>query len=131
MDVFTTLISSLETFLSQIVLIIPKVLLGYVLWLIGIWLINTAMSALDILEVEKWKIDDKIRSKIKVIFVPVAKGLLVLVILDTLGIGSGVIAAILSSVTLAIAITTGLAFGKALEEDAKKVVSKIKEAMEK
>jgi len=61
----------------------------------------------------------------------VGKILLVLVILDFLGVGRTIIGAIASGLTLMVAIALGLAFGKALEEDAKDVVRQFKEHLGK
>ena len=56
---------------------------------------------------------------------------MVLVILDFLGVGRTIIGAIASGLTLMVAIALGLAFGKALEEDAKDVVRQFKEHLGK
>jgi len=55
--------------------------------------------------------------------------ILVLVILDFLGIGRTIIAALAQGVTYAIAIALGLSFGKALEKDATKAVENFRKLL--
>lgn len=121
----------LQDFVSQVLLIIPKLIVAYIIWLVGKWLINYAVKAVDLLDVKKWDIDDKMRDVLKSILVPTAKVVLILIILDTLGIGTSVVASIVSAFTFAVAIALGLAFGKALEPDAKHLVDKFKKGVHK
>jgi len=54
-----------------------------------------------------------------------------LVVLDYLGVGRTIIGAVASGLTLMVAIALGLAFGKALEEDAKEIVQQFKKHLGK
>ena len=73
---------------------------------------------------------NKLVQQLAYILWPLGKVILFLVVLDYLGIGRTVISALLSGLTFAIAIALGLAFGKALEGDAKEVVDSIKRQLE-
>jgi len=126
MNYFNPIVNSLEIFVSQILLVVPKLIVAYIIWLLGKWGINYAVKAIDLLDVKKWKFDDRAREVFKAILVPTAKVILILIILDTLGIGQNFIGALTNSITFAIAIALGLSFGKALEPDAKNLVDKIK-----
>jgi len=126
MNYLNPIVNSLEIFVTQILLVVPKLIVAYIIWLIGKWGISYAIKAIDLLDVKKWKFDDRARDVFKGIFVPTAKVILILIILDTLGIGQNFVGAIINSITFAVAIALGLSFGKALEPDAKHIVDKIK-----
>lgn len=130
MNIINSIVDSLALFLSQIFLVIPKLIIAYVIWLVGQWLINLGLKGLDLLQVEKWKVDDSVRNIVKAIFAPTAKVILILVILDTLGIGSNVVAAFTNALTFTFAIALGLAFGRALEPEAEKVVENMKKGLQ-
>ena len=123
--------TSMNVFLSQILMVLPKLIIAYIIWILGKWAINYAVRAIDLLDVKKWKFDDHARDVFKAILVPTAKVILILIILDTLGIGQSIVSALVSSITFAIAIALGLAFGRALEPDAKHVVTKFKSHVHK
>lgn len=125
-----TFLGSLQNFITEIILFIPRVLLAIILWLIGRWLIEMFVNLLDKFQIERLKIDDTLRNLFKRIIVPIANVVLVLIILDTFGIGSNVVAAFLSGMTFTIAITLGLAFGRALEPEARNIVDRAKEGLE-
>ena len=131
MNYISPIVNSLEIFVSQILLVVPKLIVAYIIWLLGKWGIRYAVKAIDLLDIKKWKFDDHARDAFKAIFVPTAKILLILIILDTLGIGQNFIGAIINSVTFAVAIALGLSFGKALEPDAQHIVDKIKRGVHK
>lgn len=131
MNYFNPIVNSLEIFISQVLLVVPKLIVAYIIWLLGKWAINYAVKAIDLLDVKRWKFDDRAREAFKAILVPTAKVILILIILDTLGIGQNFIGAIVNSITFAIAIALGLSFGKALEPDAKHILDKIKHGIHK
>jgi len=114
-------IDSMDLFISQLLLFIPKLIFAYLLWLIGLWLINLAISFVKRLDIKNYNFDDRIINSFLMIFVPDAKVTLFLVILDTFGIGSSIIQAVFNAIALSIAIALGLAFGRALEPEAQRL----------
>ena len=72
------------------------------------------------------KVDDKAIETLGLVINGIGRVILILVILDYLGIGRSEVAAIAQGITFAIAIALGLAFGKALETDAKNVVESLR-----
>lgn len=118
---------SLNLFLTQTVAFVVKLLVAYVIWLIGKYLINLAVSLLEKADIKKVKIDDAIRNTLISIGVPAAKVVLVLVILDFLGVGSSILGAMAQGVTFTIAIALGISFGEALKPEAKRIVEQVKQ----
>jgi small-conductance mechanosensitive channel len=88
--------------------------------------LGLALELIKKLDIKKTKVDDKARGMLVGIVEIVGRVVLVLVILDYLGIGRTIIAALTQGVTFAIAIALGFAFGKALEDDAKKVIENLR-----
>ena len=131
MYTINTIADSLNLFLTESLMLITKLVIAYIIWLIGKTLINWATAFIDKLDVRQWNFDDRVREGFKMIFRPAAKLVLVLVILDTLGIGSSVISAIVNGLTFTIAIALGLAFGRALEPDAQRLVGEFKQRVVK
>lgn len=125
-NILNSLYTSFHIFISETLMLVPKLIAAYILWLVGKKLIEWTVSLIDKADIRQWEIDDKVRGIIKKVFVPVAKFILVLVILDTFGIGSTVIAALLNGLTYTIAIALGIAFGHALQEDANMLVNKVR-----
>ncbi len=122
----TYLLSPMSLFISQVVLFLPKIIAAYILWLIGKWVIDWIGRHINRLDIKGMTFDDHIRNVFRTAFIYTAKFVLILVILDTLSIGSNVIAAITNSLTFAIAIAVGLAFGRALEPDAQQWVDRLR-----
>lgn len=120
------LFGPLNLFVTQTVNIGLQLLLAYIIWLIGKWIIGMAIRGIELIDVKKWDIDDHIRGTIKKVFVPTAHVVLVLIILDTLNIGSSVVAAIAGGLTFTVAIALGLAFGRAFEDDARRIVDNVR-----
>ena len=131
MNIINSIIQSLGFFISDVLLIIPQLVAAYVIWLTGNWLIDLGVKGLDKLDIKKWKVDDKVRNLLKTLLVPTGKVVLILVILDTFGIGSSIIAAVTNGITFTIAIALGLAFGRALEPEAAKLVGSLKTEIKK
>ena len=115
----------LDLFITQTVMWVGKLIFAYIIWLIGKYLINLAVMLLDKADIKALKVDDTFRTTLKMFLVPVAKFILVLVILDTLGIGSNIVSALMSGITFTISIALGLAFGRALEPYANEMVQKV------
>ncbi len=125
------LVSSLQQFLYQLLGFVPKLIVALAFWIVGKWIVVWAVNLLKKVELKGAKPVNKLVQQLAYILLPLGKVILFLVVLDYLGIGRTVISALLSGLTFAIAITLGLAFGKALEDDAKAVVDSIKRQLEK
>jgi small conductance mechanosensitive channel len=125
------LVSSLQQFLYQLLGFVPKLIVALAIWIVGKWIVVWAVNLLKKVELKGAKPVNKLVQQLAYILLPFGKVILFLVVLDYLGIGRTVISALLSGLTFAIAITLGLAFGKALEDDAKAVVDSIKRQLEK
>lgn len=130
MNFAETFVNSLGSFLARIALFIPNLLLAILLWIIGRWLIGLMVNLIDKLDLKQYQIDDRFRNLLKSVLVPVANVLLFLIVLDTFGIGSSVIAAITNGITFTVAIALGMAFGKALEPEARSLVDQFRSGVE-
>ena len=84
----------------------------------------------NICALEPLKIESKIINVFSSIVLVVGKILLVLIILDYWNIGKTIIGALANGLTFTLAIALGLAFGKALEPEAKKLVEGFKSKLE-
>ena len=120
-DVF---VDAFSTFITQLVSFLPKLIVAYIIWVAGKSVISWGLQMLDKVDIKGFKVDNKARGIIKMIAEPLAKVILFLIVLDTLGIGSSIISSLANGFTFAIAIALGLAFGKALEPEAKDIVAK-------
>ena len=125
------LVSSLQQFLYQLLGFVPKLVVALAIWIVGKWIVVWAVNLLKKVELKGAKPVNRLVQQLAYILLPFGKVILFLVVLDYLGIGRTVINALLSGLTFTIAITLGLAFGKALEDDAKAVVGSIKRQLEK
>jgi hypothetical protein len=125
-NLFQQIYSALQYFLAQSLAFLIKLVAAYVIWLIGRFVINSAVTILNKVDIKSWKLDDTIRNTLIKIGVPTAKFVLILVILDFLGIGSSVVGALAQGLALTVAITLGLAFGEALKPEAKRIVDDFK-----
>jgi len=110
---------------------VPKIIIAIFIWIIGKYLINLGVALVRKIDIKGTKIDDYLIGVLSKVTLVVGKVLLFLVILDFLGVGRTIIGAITNGLTLMIAIALGLAFGKALEEDAREVVRQFKKHLGK
>ena len=124
------LVSSLQQFLYQLLGFVPNLIVALVIWFVGKWMVVWGVNLLKKVELKGAKPVNKLVQQLAYVLLPLGKVILFLVVLDYLGIGRTVIGALLSGLTFAIAIALGLAFGKALEGDAKEVVDSIKRQLE-
>ncbi|OGM10993.1 hypothetical protein A2Z22_03960 [Candidatus Woesebacteria bacterium RBG_16_34_12] len=131
MGIAEVFIGSMQQLLFQLFNFIPKILVALLIWVVGKYLISLVVKLLKKVRVEGAKPVNKLVETLAFILLPLGKVLLFLIVLDYLGIGSSVIQALVSGFTFAIAIAVGLAFGKALEPDAKAVVDSVKKQLEK
>lgn len=124
-------VEALRLLLVQLAGFIPKLLVALIIWIVGKYFINLGVGFIRKIEVKKVKPVSRLLDSLVFILLPLGKVLLFLIILDYLGIGSSVVQALVSGFTFAIAIAIGLAFGKALEEDARKIVESVRKQLEK
>ncbi|MCD6225743.1 hypothetical protein J7J95_01525 [bacterium] len=124
-------LESLNQVWTQMLVFIPKIIVALIIWVIGKYLINLGVALVRKIDIKGTKIDDYLIGVFSKVVLVVGKFLLLLVILDFLGVGRAIIGAIANGLTLMVAIAFGLAFGKALEEDAKEVVRQFKKHLVK
>lgn len=124
-------VGAMRLLLVQLVGFIPKLLIALVIWIVGKYFINLGVGLIRKIKVKKIKPVSRLLDSLAFILLPLGKVLLALIILDYLGIGGSVIQALVNGFTFAIAIAIGLAFGRALEDDARKIVESVKKQLEK
>lgn len=123
--------SSMQQLLFQLINFIPKLLVAIIIWSVGKSLIAWGVTLLKRVKVKGAKPVNKIVESLATVLLPLGKVLLFLIVMDYLGIGRTVIQSLLSGLTFAIAIAFGIAFGRALEDDARTLVKSVKEELEK
>jgi len=128
---FNIILTALNQVWVQILVFIPKIIVAIVIWVIGKYFINLGVRLIRKIDIKGTKIDDYLIRIFSNVVLVVGKILLVLVVLDFLGVGRTIVGAVASGLTLMVAIALGLAFGKALEEDAKEIVQQFKEHLGK
>lgn len=126
MEPINIISQALEELAINLIVILPKLILALIIWYLGRYLINLAVKLISKLDLKTTKIDDHAVATFSKLIIVVGRVLLVLIILDYLGIARTVVGAITNGLVYAVAIALGLAFGKALEDDAKEVVKTIK-----
>jgi hypothetical protein len=131
MNLITVIASALNELVRQLISLVPQLLVALIIWWLGGWLLNMGEMLLRKINIPKTKLDDKAIDVVVRVAMPVGKVMLVLIILDYLGIGRSVISALATGVTLTIAIALGLAFGKALEPQARDVVNEVSKYFKK
>jgi len=127
---FNIIVTALEQLTVQLVNLIPKLIITLIIWWVGKYLINLGVKLIRKIDIKGTKIDDKIISASSSVILIAGKILLVLVILDYWGIGKTIIGALANGLTITFAIALGLAFGKALEPEAKNLVEGFKKKLE-
>lgn len=131
MEAVNIILVALNQLVAQLVAVLPKLIIALIIWYVGKYLISLGISLLNKVDIKKTKIDNKAIDTLSFIINIVGRVVLVLIILDYLGIGRSVVAAIAQGITFAIAIALGLSFGKALEPDAKKVTDSVRKFLHK
>lgn len=124
-------VGSLQQLVYELVIYLPKLIVALAIWIVGKYLIRLLVGVVKRVKIKGATPVNRLVELLALILLPLGKVLLFFIILDYLGIGSGVISAIVSGFTFAIAIALGLAFGRALEDDAKEVVALVKRNLEK
>ena len=124
-------VGAMRLLLVQLAGFIPKLLIALVILIVGKYFINLGVGLIRKIKVKKIRPVSRLLDSLAFILLPLGKILLALIILDYLGIGGSVIQALVSSFTFAIAIAIGLAFGRALEDDARKIVESVRKQLGK
>lgn len=117
---------AINQLIAQLVAVLPKLIIALFIWYLGRYLLSFSAKMVRKLDVKHTTLDNKAVESIAVVINGFGTVILLLIILDFLGIGSSVVTAIAQGVTYSVAIALGLAFGKALEGDAKKILDDIK-----
>jgi len=125
------ILTSLNQVWVQMLIFVPKIIVALIIWFVGKYLINLGVALVGKIDIKRTKIDDYLIGIFSKVVLVVGKVLLFLVILDFLGVGRTIIGAITNGLTLMVAIAFGLAFGRALEEDAKEAVRQFKKHLGK
>lgn len=115
---------SLQTFLNEFVVWLPKLVIALILWWLGNLLIGFITRGLKFIDVPGMTLDNKLIGKLNNVILFLGKFLVTLIILDYLGIGDVVIGAIAGGLTLTVALTLGIAFGLSLKPHTDKVVER-------
>lgn len=123
--------SGLNHIIAQLINILPKLIISLLIWYIGKYVLSLTITIIQKFDIKGTDIDDKAIAVISLIVNSLGRVVLVLIILDYLGIGNSVIAAIAQGLTFAVSIALGISFGIALEDDARKVVKEIKRFLHK
>ena|SRR3989344_3506212 len=126
MDTVSVILVALNQIVGQLIEVLPKLIIALIIWYLGKYFLNMAVSLISKFDLKHTKIDDKAIETLGLVVNGVGRVILVLIILDYLGIGRSVVSAVAQGITYAIAIALGLAFGKALEGDAKNVVESLR-----
>lgn len=131
MDIFHIIYNALNTLVTELIAFIPNLIIAALIWWIGTFLLDIAVKLIVKLKVKGIAMEDKAIDFLAKLVLYTGRVLLILTILDYLGIARTIIAALLNAVSLAIAITLGLAFGKACEQDAQRLVGYIRTMIQK
>jgi len=127
METLQVISVSTNQLVAQLVVLLPRFIVSLVIWYLGRYLLSVAGKLLRQMDIKETMIDDKAVETMAVIINAVGSVILVLIILDYLGIGSSVVSAIAQGITFAVSIALGIAFGKALEPEAKGIVEAFKD----
>ena len=127
---FNFIVASINHLLLQLISLFPKLIITLIIWWVGKYLINLGVKLIRKIDVKVMKIDNKVVDTFSSVFFIAGKIILILIILDYWNIGQSIISAFVSGLTYTIAIALGLAFGKALEPEARDLVAKFKGKLE-
>ncbi|RJR25473.1 hypothetical protein C4578_01565 [Candidatus Microgenomates bacterium] len=119
MNFINAVADSLGRLVVDAIRLIPMIIVAVVIWIIGVALINLATSLIRRIDLKGTNLDNRVLGILAKIVSIAGRILLILIILDYFGIGEAILAAIAGGLTLTFAIAIGLAFGRAIEGDAK------------
>lgn len=110
-------------------MVLPKLIIALIIWYLGRYLLSFTGGIIRKIDLKETTLDNKAVESLAVVINAIGTLVLLLIILDYLGIGSGVVSAVAQGLTYSIAIALGIAFGKAFEDDAKKILSNVKKVI--
>lgn len=119
MNFVNAIADSLGRLVVDAIRLIPMIIVAIVIWFIGLALINLAIGLIRRIDLKGTNLDNRVLGIFTKIVSVAGRILLVLIILDYFGIGEAILAALAGGLTLTFAIAIGLAFGRALETDAR------------
>lgn len=128
---FNIIVVALNQLAVQLAALLPKLIITLIIWWVGKYLLGLAVKLVKKVDLKGTQLDNKIIGAFSSIVLVVGKILLVLIILDYWNIGKPIISALANGLTLAVAITLGLAFGKALTPEAENIVKTFKKRVKK
>lgn len=131
MGALNVFVQPLAQLWGQMLIFVPRIIVAIVIWLVGKYLIELGVTLIKKVDIKGTKLDNYLTNILSKAVYVVGKILLILVILDYLGVGRSIVSALANGLTITIAIALGLAFGKALEDDAKLIVEETKKHMKK
>ena len=127
---YNIIITALNQLVIQLFTFLPKLIITLAIWWIGLFLVDLGIKLIKKIDIKKTKIDNKVIDVFSSIIYFTGRIILVLIILDYWGIGQTIISALANGLTITFAIALGLAFGKALEPEAREVVEILKKKIE-
>lgn len=131
MSVVEIFIGAMQQLIIQMAAFLPKVVIAVLIWLIGVYFLNLGVNLIKKVNIKRTRLDDQAIEFLAKVALPLGKFILVLIILDYLGVGRTVIGAFVNGLSFAIAIALGIAFGRALEEDASGLVREARKHLRK
>lgn len=131
MNFVNAIADSLGRLVVDAIRLIPMIIVAIIIWLIGIALINLATSLIRRIDLKGTNLDNRVLSILAKIVSVAGRIILILIILDYFGIGEAILAALAGGLTLTFAIAIGLAFGRAIEEDARNLWESTKGELKK
>lgn len=131
MNFFNAIADSLGRLVVDAIRLIPMIIVAIIIWLIGIALINLATSLIRRIDLKGTNLDNRVLGILAKIVSVAGRIILILIILDYFGIGEAILAALAGGLTLTFAIAIGLAFGRAIEGDARNLWESTKGELQK
>ena len=124
-------LGSFQTFLNQLVIWLPKLLIALIIWWAGNVLLSLVTKGLKWVDIPGMKLDNKLIAKFNKVLLFLGKFLLVLIVLDYLGIADAVIGAVANGLTLTVALILGISFGQSLKPKTDEIVDKLGNQLKK
>lgn len=131
MNFVNAIADSLGRLVVDAIRLIPMIIVAIIIWLIGIALINLATSLIRRIDLKGTNLDNRVLGILAKIVSVAGRIILILIILDYFGIGEAILAALAGGLTLTFAIAIGLAFGRAIEGDARNLWESTKGELQK